>query len=146
MAKDKDYIELIRKNRWLVLRREKLTRDPLCERCLENGDITPAVEVHHIVPVETATGFAAKESLMYDFANLRSLCHRCHIRTHIEMGRGNRATNRQRTVDRLKRFAAKFPTGSPKPTETDINFVPDENPRLTPPEGDFEPTPPGGVF
>ena len=87
MAKDKDYIKLIHTNRWLRLRRDKLSSQPLCERCKESGRITAATEVHHVIPVEDGLTRAEKERLMYDPTNLRALCHDCHVKTHTEMGR-----------------------------------------------------------
>ena len=66
MAKDKDYRRLIHSNRWIKLRRAKLTACPLCEDCKETGRITPATEVHHIKPVEDALNLVDKESLMFD--------------------------------------------------------------------------------
>ena len=82
MAKDKDYRRLIHSNRWIKLRRAKLTACPLCEDCKETGRITPATEVHHIKPVEDALNLADKESLMFDIHNLRALCHDCHVAAH----------------------------------------------------------------
>lgn len=54
MAKDKDYIRMIHTARWLRLRRDKLTVQPLCERCEEEGRLAPATEVHHVLPVASA--------------------------------------------------------------------------------------------
>ena len=35
MAKDKEYNKLIHKNKWLKLRKAKLSSNPICERCKE---------------------------------------------------------------------------------------------------------------
>jgi 5-methylcytosine-specific restriction protein A len=53
---------------WEKRRLRKLAADPLCEDCLERGDVTPANEVHHM------DGDATNG----DYANLRSLCKPCH--------------------------------------------------------------------
>ena len=60
MSKDKDYIRLIHDRRWLRLRRQRLTLHPVCEMCEKEGRVTAAVEVHHIVPVETGLTFHQK--------------------------------------------------------------------------------------
>ncbi|MFA6308613.1 MAG: HNH endonuclease signature motif containing protein [Clostridia bacterium] len=63
---------------WVKLRRRKLMRDPLCEDCLEKGEIEPATEVHHIIKVRD------RPDLRLDINNLRSLSKRCHsIRTRL---------------------------------------------------------------
>ena len=87
MAKDKDYRKLIHTTRWLRLRRDKLSDFPLCERCEQEGRVTAATEVHHIIPVENGLTRQEKERLMYDYTNLKALCHDCHVKTHTEMGR-----------------------------------------------------------
>ena len=87
MAKDETYRKLIHTERWLRLRRDIITAHPLCQRCEEEGRLTPACEVHHIIPAESAINRAEMERLMYDPHNLRALCHDCHVRTHTEMGR-----------------------------------------------------------
>ena len=108
MAKDKDYRRLIHTARWINLRRMKLTADPLCERCKEAGVVTPATEVHHVKPVEDALTTADKEALMFDPHNLRSLCHTCHVETHVALGRGGKKHARRRADEQLKSFAARF--------------------------------------
>lgn len=108
MARDKDYKRMIHTERWLKLRRDKLTQCPLCERCKEEGRITPASEVHHIVPVENGISYREKERLMYDPHNLRALCHACHIKTHTEMGRSGKEARQKRNKEHLNRFVNKF--------------------------------------
>lgn len=108
MAKDKDYRRLIHSNRWIKLRRSKLTACPLCEDCKETGRITPATEVHHIKPVEDALNLADKESLMFDIHNLRALCHDCHVAAHVALGRGGKQHAMRRATAHLKRFQEKF--------------------------------------
>ena len=84
MAKDKDYIKLIHTQRWLRLRRDKLTAQPLCEECRKAGLVTAATEVHHRVPVEYGLSYWQKERLMFDAGNLVALCHDCHVKAHME--------------------------------------------------------------
>ena len=108
MAKDKVYKELIAKSRWLRLRKWKLTKNPLCERCLAEGRVKEAEEVHHVTPVEDGLTRAEKAALMYDPHNLQSLCADCHIKTHTEIGRSGKANAKRRTKQQLKRFCEKF--------------------------------------
>lgn len=108
MAKDKDYIQLIHTNRWLKLRRDKLSAQPLCERCCESGTVRAATEVHHVTPVEDGLTRAEKERLMYDYSNLRALCHDCHVKTHTEMGRCGKEQAKKRAREHLKRFKERF--------------------------------------
>ena len=97
MAKDKDYQQLIHTERWLRLRKDKLTASPLCERCQQQGIVTPATEVHHVTPVEDGLTLAAKRRLMYDPHNLRALCAECHERNHPE----KRNKKKRKTLERI---------------------------------------------
>ena len=108
MAKDKDYQQLIHTERWLKLRRDKLTAQPLCERCQLDGIVTPATEVHHVTPVEDGLTYAAKRRLMYDPHNLRSLCHACHVKTHTELGRRGREATKRRNAEQVAAVVNKF--------------------------------------
>jgi 5-methylcytosine-specific restriction protein A len=107
MAKDKDYIKMINSVRWKRLRVNTLNAHPFCQRCLEDNKYVPACEVHHITPVESVVGLRSKEELMFNPSNLRALCHDCHIKTHMELGRGTKANMIERTkkeVARAKKF------------------------------------------
>ncbi len=99
MAKDKDYRKLINTGRWRKLRRSVLTAHPLCERCYDEGYITPASEVHHRRPVEYGVDYAEKHRLMYDPGNLCALCHDCHVKVHTEMGRSGKEAARRRNAE-----------------------------------------------
>ena len=108
MAKDKDYRRMIHSYRWLRLRRDKLSDFPLCERCEEEGRQTLAVEVHHVVPVEDGLTRQEKERLMFDYHNLRALCHDCHVKTHQEIGRSGKAYAERKRKSGIMGFARKF--------------------------------------
>lgn len=101
-------MQLIHTERWLRLRKEKLTAQPLCERCQQLGIVTPATEVHHVTPVEDGLTYAAKQRLMYDPHNLRALCHACHVQTHTELGRCGRAATKRRNEEQVKNIINKF--------------------------------------
>lgn len=61
------------KTAWRKIREQALHRDHyLCQECLSHQKITPATEVHHIVPLES------DPSLGLELSNLRSLCWSCH--------------------------------------------------------------------
>jgi 5-methylcytosine-specific restriction protein A len=108
MAKDEIYNKLIHTTRWLRLRRDKLTKHPLCQRCADEGRITPATEVHHVSPVEEAVSYAERERRMYDANNLRSLCHHCHVLTHTEVGRSGKAATRARNDQHVAEIVERF--------------------------------------
>ena len=108
MAKDKDYQRLINTSQWLRLRRDILTAHPLCQRCQAEGKITAATEVHHVRPVEEAINYAEKRRRMYDPANLRALCHDCHVRTHTEAGRSGREATKVRKSGHVAQVISRF--------------------------------------
>ena len=90
MSRDPRYQRLLNDRRWRELRIAYLREHPLCERCIREGKaagvpegyITPAIDVHHRVPVETAKTLQEMERLAYDWNNLEALCIPCHSRTH----------------------------------------------------------------
>ncbi len=61
---------------WRKVRRIKLARDPLCERCAADGRTRVADMVHHRVPVKE------DPSLRLVLENLESLCNSCHAAAH----------------------------------------------------------------
>ena len=64
---------------WKRIRDRYAAQHPLCERCLEEGRLTPMAEVHHILPVS--------QGGRHTDDNLMSLCHRCHQLIHMnELG------------------------------------------------------------
>ncbi len=68
---------------WKRIRDRYIAAHPLCERCLKVGRLTPAEEVHHIVPLSKGGA--------HDESNLMSLCTSCHSEiTAREGGRWQR--------------------------------------------------------
>lgn len=110
MAKDANYIKLINTARWRQLRLKKLQAQPLCEceECKASGKITPATEVHHIVPVESVTTIEQMEVLMYDFNNLMSVSRECHVKIHQEMFSHTKVNVQKANERRTKRFIDKY--------------------------------------
>jgi 5-methylcytosine-specific restriction protein A len=63
---------------WRRLRRAFLLRHPLCQSCEAHGKYTPALEVHHVVPLsQGGTDFEG---------NLQALCKVCHSQHHAAAG------------------------------------------------------------
>ena len=68
-----------RGRKWQRIRERQLRLHPLCARCVENGFVTVATEVDHIVPLYKGGTDA--------WANLQSLCDPCHKdKTAEDMG------------------------------------------------------------
>ena len=61
--------------RWRRLRAMWLRRHPLCQACADEGRVTPAELVHHVVAIEDG-------GARLDQANLESLCRRHHEAKH----------------------------------------------------------------
>ena len=110
MSRDPRYQKLLNHKRWAEVKRIVWQRtNGLCERCYQEGIeergepyITPGVDCHHIVPVETGRTEQEMEWLAYDVNNVRLLCVACHIKTHQEMhsfDRENVQANKQRKRD-----------------------------------------------
>ena len=60
---------------WRRIRRIYIQAHPLCEQCMSEGRLTPAEEVHHILPL--ASGGTNDEG------NLMALCMSCHSKITI---------------------------------------------------------------
>jgi len=108
MSKDATYKRLIGSRRWQLLRRAVLTAHPLCEECEREGYVTPATEVHHVIPCENATNTREMENLMFDDRNLMALCHYHHVQKHMEMGRSGKAAAKRKNEEHLSRVVARF--------------------------------------
>jgi len=63
---------------WKRIRDRYYSAHPYCERCYAEGCMTPAEEVHHILPVSKGG--------RHTDDNLMSLCRSCHNKIHHEMG------------------------------------------------------------
>lgn len=57
---------------WAKARAQKLRENPLCEKCLEVGKYTVAVDAHHIKKLRE------HPELKYSRENLMALCRFCH--------------------------------------------------------------------
>lgn len=108
MSKDYNYRRMINSGRWLKLRKQKLSRNPLCQDCEEEGRIVAASEVHHVIPCESAMTVGEMEGLMYDYSNLRSLCHDCHVMTHKRMDSHSKKYLMENVKANVKRFVSRY--------------------------------------
>lgn len=79
------YQEIYQDKRWKKLRKAKLRHNPLCERCESRNRITPADEVHHIIPFDRGRTPEETECLAFDYDNLKSVCDPCHDEEHKEL-------------------------------------------------------------
>ena len=68
---------------WKRIRDRYVASHPLCEECEKHGRVTPAEEVHHILPLSQG-GTHAEENLM-------ALCTPCH--SGITLTENNRRRN-----------------------------------------------------
>ena len=73
--------QIYNSQRWKKLRRVKLIQNPLCEICLKDGKIVPAVDIHHKDSFTNYTG-QLRYYKAYDFDNLLSVCKQCHAALH----------------------------------------------------------------
>lgn len=63
---------------WKRIRDRYYLSHPYCELCYKRGVMTPAEEVHHILPLA--------EGGTHDRNNLMSLCKSCHAKIHGKRG------------------------------------------------------------
>ena len=123
MSRNKDYQRLLNAPQWAKVKAIVRARaGGLCERCKAEGFITPGVDCHHIVPVESGKTLAEMERLCYDWRNnIQLLCVPCHIKTHAEQRSHSKEAHKQRENDRLSQWIARQgrqKDGGPAPTET----------------------------
>lgn len=108
MSRDARYRALINSKRWKELRRKKLSGHPFCEECDLNDIVTPATEVHHRIPVESAATEAQMKGLMFNYLNLQSLCHDCHAAIHAEAFSHSKEAIKENNNRKTKRFIDKW--------------------------------------
>lgn len=102
MSRDPRYQKLLNSKRWKELRAWKLRQtEGYCEICYREGwrgiDAL-AVDIHHIVPVESVIdqGEAAMARVCYDPNNLMALCVRHHTEIHQAMGKDTKENIQER--------------------------------------------------
>jgi len=65
---------------WRQIRARYIAAHPLCKQCQQNGQLTPAQEIHHILPLS--------QGGTHDEQNLMALCSSCH--SGITLAENNR--------------------------------------------------------
>jgi 5-methylcytosine-specific restriction protein A len=108
MSKNQTYMRLINSQRWIELRKRKITECPICEECKKKGIYMPTEEIHHIKPVEDARSEEDMERRMYDYFNLKALCRECHHEAHRQLKSMSRDANRKRVNEANDTFRRKF--------------------------------------
>lgn len=70
----------------------------LCEDCLKENKITPAEEVHHLVPISPSN--ISDPNITLNFKNLCALCREHHRRRHGEKERRYTIDEQGRVIPR----------------------------------------------
>lgn len=100
----REYTELINCTKWRNLRNTFLAQHPYCSMCQDKGLVTPATEVHHIIPVESVYNKMEMTKLAYSETNLQALCHACHRDIHLQAGSHTKKFIKQRQEARINRI------------------------------------------
>ena len=79
--KREDRQKIYQSSKWKQLRITKLMSNPLCQKCLQKGKTTLAIDVHHIDSFMNYTG-NLRLAKAYDPDNLICLCKECHAEEH----------------------------------------------------------------
>ena len=104
MSRDPQYQRLLNSKTWKMLRMAYLQQHPLCERCLKEGHVRSAIDLHHRIPVETAKSRSEMRDLCYDLRNLEALCIPHHKEAHKQLRSQTKEAHQQREDDRLERW------------------------------------------
>ena len=108
MSRDKRYQRLLNSKRWAETKRTVWLRaNGLCEDCLKEGIITPGVDCHHVVPVESSKTEQEMKQLCFNSNNVRLLCVAHHIETHRLMRSATRESHKETEANRLERWIDK---------------------------------------
>lgn len=108
MAKDRNYIKLINTQRWRRIRASVLEESPFCEDCMAAGRVSMAMEVHHIIPLESVRDYRRMEELAYDRCNLVALCVPCHKARHKELRSNGKEEKKKRDTQTVRNFASRW--------------------------------------
>jgi len=75
--------KLYNNKKWKKLRLAYLMEHPLCEKCLEDGRVTTATDVHHInSPFDDGLSDIERLGRLLDVTSYQSLCSECHGKLH----------------------------------------------------------------
>ena len=126
MSQKTDKAKIYNSREWKALRAAKIQANPLCERCLEAGYVTPARTVHHKIPIETARNYEEMKRLAFcGMAGLQSLCFQCHSDIHKQMNSRSAEGHKASSIASLERFKSQHqpPTESALPTPGGMNLL-----------------------
>ena len=88
--KEKLRVRLYNKAAWKKLRQGYLISHPLCEKCLEEGEVTSATDIHHInSPFEDGLSDEERLGRLLDPTNLQALCQYHHGLLHFNQQKNN---------------------------------------------------------
>ena len=76
--------------------------------CRLSGIITPGTEIHHIKPIDTGGTPEEMQHLAYNYSNLQTLCHACHVATHIELQSKSAKQTQARNATKAAGFVSQF--------------------------------------
>ena len=75
---DPEIAKKYRSKRWQKLRILKKAQNPVCERCLKEGKVTPTYIIHHKEYITDKNYM--DDDVFFNLYNLESLCLACHNR------------------------------------------------------------------
>ena len=78
----KERAEIYNSKEWKKLRKAYYMAHPLCEHCLANDIVRPAVHVHHKDSFMKYDNYNTRMAVALDWNNLVSLCLECHEKEH----------------------------------------------------------------
>lgn len=110
MSRNPQYQRLLNSKRWKQLRMQYLQQHPLCERCLAEGHVRSAIDLHHRVPVETAHTLSEMEALCYRWTNLEALCIHCHKEVHKALLSQTKEGHQRAEADSMERWRERLKT------------------------------------
>lgn len=128
MSRDPRYQKLLNSRRWWEVKRIVWQRaGGLCEQCkadgiaagVPGGYVTPGVDCHHIVPVESAHSVQEMERLAYDVNNIKLVCIPCHQRIHRDMRSHDTENIKERRGLAIDRWAEQMQARFTKPKENE---------------------------
>lgn len=67
---------------WKNLRASYFMEHPLCEMCLKEDKVTPAIDIHHIIPFLRGKTPLEQRDLAFNYNNLMALCKEHHQKIH----------------------------------------------------------------
>ena len=108
ITRSDNYKKLINCQKWVNLRAEKLRNNPLCEHCFAKNIVNPGTEIHHLQPIDTGANFETMKQLAYNYTNIVTLCHKCHIQAHIDLKSKTKETTKNRNDIKTSGFVEQF--------------------------------------